>query len=564
MYNLLIIDDEPRIVNGLYEQFLDWRSEELNAYRAYSAFEALTILAGTKMDIVLTDIQMPGMSGIELQQKIHERWPRCKVIFLTGYSDFEWIQSAMRNGGMDYILKVEGDEPILAAVGKAIDQLKDERVSDSLLQTAKEQMQAAGPMLRKEYLAGLLQGELGAAAAHRDRFAELDIPLSAGARVLLAVGRVDRWPDGLQASDKSLLLYALRNISEEYLNTLRVISFPISPTRIVWLIQPAVASNSAGDDDAGDAGGAEGADWDACTAFVRGTMSDIQETCRTILKLPLSVAVSSASCPWSLAAAQYMRLEQLLQRGFGQDAELLLSDPARDAPSPESDGLTKQDVALRLKAVKQLEALLLGGQKEEFFALYDDIADSARALLPFPAYHPFLVELEYAFASLFLSYMNQWGLFEAVSASMDAGTLLRRGAFVSWAETEDYYRGLSVRLFELRAGEQQDRTRKILNAVNQYIEQHLSEDLSLDRLADHVYLHPTYLSRLYRQMTGIRLSDHIKALRLKKAKELLASPRLKIHEVSASVGFESAHYFTKVFKKELHMTPQEYRDRLTE
>ncbi|MBW7462077.1 response regulator, partial [Paenibacillus sepulcri] len=121
MYNLLIVDDEPRIVSGLYEQFLDWKPEELNVYRAYSPLEALAILTGSKMDIVLTDIHMPGMSGIELQQKIHERWPRCKVIFLTGYSDFDYIQSAMRNGGMDYILKVEGDEPILAAVGRAIE-----------------------------------------------------------------------------------------------------------------------------------------------------------------------------------------------------------------------------------------------------------------------------------------------------------------------------------------------------------------------------------------------------------------------------------------------------------
>ncbi|MBW7459322.1 AraC family transcriptional regulator, partial [Paenibacillus sepulcri] len=178
----------------------------------------------------------------------------------------------------------------------------------------------------------------------------------------------------------------------------------------------------------------------------------------------------------------------------------------------------------------------------------------------FPAFQPFLVELEYAFASLFLSYMNQWGLLEAVTVSREAGTLLHRGAFVSWAETEEYYRELSCRLFALRTGEQQDRTQKILTMVNQYIEQHLAEDLSLDKLANHVYLHPTYLSRLYRQMTGTRLSDRIKDLRLKKAKELLAAPRLKIHEVSASVGFESAHYFTKVFKKELHMTPQEYRD----
>lgn len=100
-----------------------------------------------------------------------------------------------------------------------------------------------------------------------------------------------------------------------------------------------------------------------------------------------------------------------------------------------------------------------------------------------------------------------------------------------------------------------------MTVVNPYIEQHLADDLSLETLADHVYLHPNYLSRLYKQIAGTRISDRIKQMRLDKAKRLLANPRLKIQEVATSVGFESAHYFTKVFKKELHMTPQEYRER---
>ncbi|MBB6730888.1 response regulator transcription factor [Cohnella zeiphila] len=554
MYSLLIVDDEPRIVNGLYEQFSDWKQEELSVYRACSSVEAMRILNATKIDIVLSDIHMPGMNGIELQKRIVRIWPRCKVIFLSGFGDFDYVQSAMREGGLDYILKVEGDEPIFAAVGKAIGRLKEERMSEQLLQRAKQQHEAARPMLQKDFLTCLLQGDLSGSSVRQDRLDELQIPLAARQDLLLAICRVDRWPDDMRPTDRSLLMYAIGNIVGEYFSQVTAVSFPIAASHLAILIQPAGSDN----------GGRAGADWETCAALVHGTSSDIQDACRTMLKLPVSIALSGMPCAWSSAAVQYLRLEQLFQNGFGHGHEMLLSDrkPQETAGAPTlPPNLTKQELALRLKAVNQLEPLLTGGRRKEFFELFGEIETTARMLQGEPSMRLFLVQIEYALASLFLSYLNQWGLLETFSSSVDLGPLLHKGEFPASQEALAYYRKLSELLFVHRTDEQIDRTQKMLAALNQYIEQHLAEDLSLEKLADHVYLHPTYLSRLYKQISGIRLSDYIKEARLKKAAELLANPNLKIQEVATSVGFESAHYFAKVFKKEKHMTPQEFKDR---
>jgi two-component system response regulator YesN len=556
MYNLLIVDDEPRIVNGLYEQFLDWKQVELGVYRAYSSVEALRILSITKMDIVLTDIHMPGMSGIELQKKIVELWPRCQVIFLTGYSDFEYVQSAMRDGGLDYILKVEGDEPILAAVTKAIKLLQEELVSEQLLHRAERQLQAARPMIQKEYLTSLLQGELSSKSIDQDRFNEMHIPLIAEETVLLAIGRVDRWPDYVRPTERSLLMYAIQNVASEYLGTLKSISFSMKPSHLVWLIQPVANPNSPD-------GKLTAEDWYRCLTFVRGTMSDIQETCKTLLRLPVSLAISNTSCTWTSTGSQILRLEQLFQQGLGHCQEMLLTDLSSQEPSSSMlHGMSKQDIILKMRVIKQLETGLLGGQKEEFYELFREISETARMLQISPKHYPFVVEIQYSLATMFMSYINQWSYLDTVSAVMDTAPLLRGGAFGSWAEAETYYSRLSEILFMQRTDDRKDRTQKILTAVNQFIEQHLAEDLSLESLAVHLYLHPTYLSRLYKQIAGVRISDYIKDMRLTKAKDLLANPRLKIHEVALNVGFESAHYFTKVFKKEMLITPQEYRDRL--
>ena len=87
------------------------------------------MLNQTKIDVVLSDIRMPGISGLDLQDEIMKRWPNCKVIFLTGYNEFELVQKAVREGAVNYILKTEGDEEILDSVKKAIALIRSERSS---------------------------------------------------------------------------------------------------------------------------------------------------------------------------------------------------------------------------------------------------------------------------------------------------------------------------------------------------------------------------------------------------------------------------------------------------
>src|SRR5690606_38052603 len=103
MYRVLVVDDEPYLVNSLTAMLADMDDLELDVYPSYSAFEALKLLEQWKFDIVLSDIQMPGMDGLELQGRINRLWPRCKFIFLAGYDHFEYIQSALKHGASNYI-----------------------------------------------------------------------------------------------------------------------------------------------------------------------------------------------------------------------------------------------------------------------------------------------------------------------------------------------------------------------------------------------------------------------------------------------------------------------------
>ena len=100
----------------------------------------------------------------------------------------------------------------------------------------------------------------------------------------------------------------------------------------------------------------------------------------------------------------------------------------------------------------------------------------------------------------------------------------------------------------------------IIIRIQKYIRYHINEELTLTGLAEQVYLNPSYLSRIYKQLTGLNLFDYVNQVRIDKAKELLKESNKKIQEIAAAVGLDSAPTFTRFFKRMTNMTPQEYRE----
>lgn len=100
----------------------------------------------------------------------------------------------------------------------------------------------------------------------------------------------------------------------------------------------------------------------------------------------------------------------------------------------------------------------------------------------------------------------------------------------------------------------------IAKHIQQHILEHLHEDLSLIKLAEMVFLHPNYLSRLFKRTLNVTLSEYVNEARMTLAKQLLKTSNMKIYEIAAPTGHESAAYFTRSFKKHTNLTPQEYRE----
>ncbi|MBO9604864.1 MAG: response regulator [Paenibacillaceae bacterium] len=537
MKTILIVDDERIIVEGIAEMLRERLNDNDGAetIKAFSAVEALRWLDRTRIDVVVTDIRMPEMTGIELQAAIADRWPRCKVIFLTGYHDFHYVQSSVRGGAVDYVLKTEGDAAIFAAVSKAFRLLDDELASGEAMRRAKQAAAQALPAMRNEYFAAMIDGETSGPASRDARFRELDMPLRPDEPVYLLLGRVDRWPEAASPSDKALYGYAMDNMLRELLAD-KAASERVAYAhhRLVWLLQPAAAD---GEDPASDKRRA----W---IRYVRGTVEQLQAACRSYLKLTCSFVAADAMCDWERLAASY----RTMSAQFVYGAEMFLTG---NADRRETEWPVAERIALLAKYADDADRDAFFALLRELTAFGGERAGSGAAL-----------EAYYALVALLLGCMNRWKLAAPLHGGIAFDKLGSREAHGSWEEAARFLQTAFECLFDNRSSESERQTHDVVRRLHDYIDANLDGDLSLARLAELVYFAPTYLSRFYKLTTGTGLYEYIVGVKLARAKELLRQPQYKIHEIGLMVGFASPPYFTRFIKKSLGISPQEYRDRL--
>ena len=127
MYKVLVVEDEILEREGISKIISQMELDVVVVGEASSGKRALEMIQRIKPDIVVTDIRMPGLSGIELAAEIKNRFPDTKIIFITGYQDFEYAKSAISLGAYGYVLKPVDVQELFTVIKKAVDELKHER-----------------------------------------------------------------------------------------------------------------------------------------------------------------------------------------------------------------------------------------------------------------------------------------------------------------------------------------------------------------------------------------------------------------------------------------------------
>ncbi len=515
---LLIVDDEKNTRESLRE-LVPWHTVGVSSVRtARNGAEALALAGQDPPDVLLTDVRMPKMDGIELATRVRELFPLCQIVFLSGYADKDYLKTAIRLRAVSYIEKPIDIAEVADVVASALSLRREER---SLLE---------GRRLAAREVASALVRPGADIGALRARFGDALPEFPAGAYLTAAVVTLAwRGEDKGQGRSEALarLLEVCAGIPPFDLPTTLVGAGGAESLLIILprRVTEAIPSSTE--------------------PFVR-LLEELQRAAPLGAALSIGIGVpvtASAGLPRSYESAAAAARRQFYE-GQGR---ILFPRPAATGTFAADPGLYDRfRLALRDSDVGAASGIVAELRAAAQAAACDDV-DSVRN----------------AFFNLLLA------LLDATWERMRANPLDPSQRSYVWQEIreqrtlDETARFVVSHLDGLFGGGEKiaGLPRKVIE-IQRFVRGSFCDSrLSLQAIADAVALSRTYLSALFRAHTGTTVSDYVTRLRIDRARELLGDPTLKTYDVAMSVGFANAGYFATVFRKEVGCTPSEYRNR---
>lgn len=509
MHHILLVEDEPLFRKGLAKMITGSETNWHVCGEAENGQEAEKLIAEKLPDLVITDIRMPLMDGLELLKRSKLKFPHIEFIVITGFQDFQYAQAALRYGAMDLLIKPCGKQDIYDALDKA-----EIRVLEKQANLRKAETEHA--LLLENTLRGLLlrfpyRAELAA---------ELAKSLAPCKLILFQI--TDFMPSHKQymKRDMPLLQFAVLNMISELLDMYDM------DGRLILIENGQFALLCQ----------------DSCEEKLV-----CEAACETVERL-LGLQMSSYCAG---AAASLQDLAELYEAGRSMLGATIVT--VQDKTAAQVDKPLSTNRAQQQLISTQTIAFILAGQIESM-KLY--LAQLMKKIYGLSLEDGKVEALSFSFA-LQDTARKQFEI--AYDPQVRTERITRLNACCTNDEIS-HWTGVELDCFMSSFTAWQEKySENVVWKAARYMEEHYAEQLPLQLVASQVHLNATYFSHLFKKETGRSFVDYLIELRMEKAKGLLANTDMKITEVSGVVGYDLPNYFAKLFKQTTGLSPKDYR-----
>ncbi len=519
-YKVFFVEDEIVTREGIRDN-VDWKANGFEfSGEATDGEMALPLLQTIRPDVLITDIKMPFMDGLQLSKIIRERMPWVKIVILSGHDEFEYAQQAIELGVTEYLLKPVTIQNLHHALQKIAAQLDREKKEQENLKKLQEQVEENRTTLKERFLLKLVVGAVSSTEAiEKAQLLGLDLI----ARCYLVV----------------ILKTELRDRSEqfdyaEYQHVQQIVAGLVeSNPDIFWLKK----------------------DWEELVLVMKGNIPEYLEDERDLLLERIKQEVQKTRYQLAIGIGTPQKRIADISKSF---VEALVS--IQNADNENKNGLNQAvDRGELLKVDKSaVENYLRCGAKEDFDAFFDTFIRP----LGETALKSYLLK-NYIFVDVVLStvkLINELdGEIDQVIPELNSIETILANIKTIEQLREQAYKILSSAL-AFRDSQTNKQYTSIIQQAKEFIERHYMEpNLSLSNVASQVNLSSSHFSVVFSQETCQTFKDHLTEVRIKKAKELLRTTSLKAADIAYQVGYNDPHYFSSAFKKNTGFSPIEFR-----
>lgn len=533
MHRILIIDDDRIIRKGLVNT-IPWEESGFQLVgEATDGERGLEMIEEFHPHIVVSDIKMPFMDGLDMARIVREKYPTIKLILLTGYNDFAYAQQAIKVRAFDYLLKPVDKELLLEKVIKAAAEWDEEN-------KAQQQISEANSFFRQGFLKKLFEQQ-GEEAELLQEAASLGIDLSGKTLIVFLLKIDEYYKDSVPTADfvkhREALKYCISNICEELIHTERKGGVVELERDELVLLYSSDESSEKTEENA------------------RALAEKIKNTVKKYLKTTVTIAFGGAYQGLLCIGSSYQDARSVLSfRHFmGKDKVFSVVDIGTATDGGESIQIDGQEYELVHK-VKL-------GLVQDSLAVIDDLECEVMQQNQISLQHVRLLAVQLVI-SLFRG-AAEWGKGWGEAQQSVPIYYSKINSMQTISEIMNCVKQVVGSLAEFMTMQRESNRCGIIGEAAKYIEEHYAKQgLSLQEIAKHVHMNPVYLSTLFKQEKNINFSDFLLHIRMKKAMELLRENNMKTYEVAEKVGYSSPEYFSVCFKKYTGVPPIEFKNKI--
>jgi two-component system response regulator YesN len=533
MFKLILVDDEEEVRKGIIRK-IDWKSFGFDVpEEAENGRDALDLIEENVPDAVITDITMPIMDGLELSAVINECYPTVKTVVLTGFDDFKFAQQAIKYGVVDYILKPALPQDFYVLLNKLKKTIEEEVSNKEDINRLRSHYVKSLPVIREKFLIQLVTGNLS--KSEIDRRSHMFSICLKGNTFVVATASIDAdsmQKSGYDGDDSELCKFAVLNISKEIIGKYPYGEAFFHDDNLVFII----SSNEK--------------DKNTLLTKTISILEEIHFSVLKYLKIKLSIGVGSISASVDKLKESYKNALSALEykRLIGIDKVIYIEDLE---PQITDDIVFDEEKEARL-----ISSIKFGSKNDVLIAVQEIFDDIVNPTMSLKDYQLYFLEIVVSISKLSRkSQLDIGQLFGTSNLNAEISKYTTIDEFKEWIE------GACVNLRNSISNKMRTKTQLLLEKAKDYIRLNYSDDtLSLQKLADHLYISVCYLSLIFKKEADETFLKYLIRVRLDAAKDLLTSSDLQIAEIGEKVGYPDINYFSFFFKKNVGMSPREYRN----
>ena len=533
MYKILLVDDEILVRDAIREN-IDWKGMDCELVGdCENGQQAAEFVKEHEVDIVLTDICMPYMDGMELSHFLHDNYPDIIIVIFSGFGEFEYAKKAIQYNVSEYMLKpVTAMEltKVIEKMKEKVDAQKKEKNKMQVLMRDSQGYKKNANMIRSKTIEALVNCSRDVNESLEEQ-KKMGISMEASS-YRVAVFDMDLYSDLYQIDtekrqESALMAFVLYNVSDEIVNARKAgVTYQEGSSRVSVIFMGSKSKE--------------------CAAVIRETCQEIKDKVKEVIGIEVSMGIGSwVRSPGELIFS-HRTAEKAIQKRYLLGGNLLI-----DMEEDETD----QSISIQ-DYLEQLKNAIKTGKKEAMDEILDKIENEIRGAL-----------VDKSYACVYLQQVIRvignavWSM-----VSDSSGIIVEREKLLkavteqkSFRAAADLVRAYAGKMFEDITCYNSSAGQRQASLAMDYIRNHyMDTELSLNSICSYLNISTSYFSTIFKDITGETFVEALTRTRMEKAKELLENTTLKNYEIAEKVGFSDPHYFGISFKKMTGKTPTEY------